>query len=985
MSLRIHKCRLPALALASFYVAVLSHLSAAELEVAKLPNDRTVTFSRDIAPVLKKSCVACHNDQEAEGGVNLETVEKMRTSDVDDVLVPGKPDASRLFLLAGHREDPVMPPADNDVSASALNPIELALLGRWIESGAKVDVVEPSAPSVAFQPLPRQLKSNYSSAMTPDARLTAVGFGNRIRVFAGDVSMAIADLTTVDRGQTLPAHQDFVRDLVLSADGRRVISSGFRNVKIWEMPSPATVTVPRIDQQAVIATAMNRSGTHLAKLSPAGELSVSQVGKARWDWMKGFDLPSSWLGEEAKAPLMAVKDSGEAVAVGSGKRIWIVSIDGKQAEQIQLPGMLKQILWASAGRLIIAGANGQLWKASRAEDQWTPEEFAAFDAPSTYVGIGAANPSRVVAIDQQGRVAAFDLDDDQGQMIGKLPAPIASAAVFPSGDGLWAVNAAGDLGVYRFAEKKWLELATSDSVAVQRHQKSLWASLVGERLVAADQKDLSQAEANVKAEQESLEAIGKDLESKIKTRDDKQKASEAAKLGAETAAKKLADAKTADEQATLKRTELANSIKKLDERMRALDQELVSLKTQKANQEKQLGAIPEAKELAEAVKSASEAAAKAKKDFDAKQAEMTTAASAVKAVEETKQRGENLLAELTKKAEAQKQVVKAAETEQAERKNRETAAKKLADESNASDREILVLAGGQRLLTYSKASSMWSLWSGAGDWLAEIPELSSQQAILAAGGSSLLTRTSAGELSVLRFDPTSWQLTRVIGSVSGESPFADRVLCLDIDPSGRYLATGGGQPSRNGELFIWDLNDGQLVQRIEKPHSDTVVSLRFSPDGKTLASGGADRMLKLWDTDDWSLIKTLEGHTHHVTAIDWNVNLRQLSSGSADETVKVWDVGTGKAERTISGLKSEVTKLRYVGRDERIAITCGDGYFRVYRTDNARREVNVKLPGGYLYTLGVDREGTRFVVGGATGKAVIVDKTGQQVVALNDE
>lgn len=185
--------------------------------------------------------------------------------------------------------------------------------------------------------------------------------------------------------------------------------------------------------------------------------------------------------------------------------------------------------------------------------------------------------------------------------------------------------------------------------------------------------------------------------------------------------------------------------------------------------------------------------------------------------------------------------------------------------------------------------------------------------------------------------------------------------------------------------MIWDLADGRLVHRFEKPHSDTVTSLCFSPDGKTLATGGADRMVKLWDVETWDLIKTLEGHTHHVTAIDWNVNLRQLASGSADATVKVWDIETGKATRTISGLKSEVTKLVYVGRDDRVGITCGDGYFRVYRTDNGRRETNVKLPGGYLYALDANDEGTRFVVGGATGNAVVVDKSGKQLVEYGEK
>lgn len=91
-------------------------------EIATLPTDQVATYSRDIAPLLKKNCVACHNASNAEGDVNLESVDTMKKSDVDDLLVPGKPESSRLFLVAAHSDEPVMPPEDNDVSASALNP-----------------------------------------------------------------------------------------------------------------------------------------------------------------------------------------------------------------------------------------------------------------------------------------------------------------------------------------------------------------------------------------------------------------------------------------------------------------------------------------------------------------------------------------------------------------------------------------------------------------------------------------------------------------------------------------------------------------------------------------------------------------------------------------------------------------------------------------------------------------------------------------------
>lgn len=95
--------------------------------------------------------------------------------------------------------------------------------------------------------------------------------------------------------------------------------------------------------------------------------------------------------------------------------------------------------------------------------------------------------------------------------------------------------------------------------------------------------------------------------------------------------------------------------------------------------------------------------------------------------------------------------------------------------------------------------------------------------------------------------------------------------------------------------------------------------------------------------------------------------------------VKVWDVETAKTTQTISGLKSEVTHFVYVGLEDRVAITRGDGGFRVYRTDTGKRETNVKLSDRYLYALDSSRDGTRFVVGGTNGTAVVLDKSGKQL------
>ena len=44
-------------------------------------------------------------------------------------------------------------------------------------------------------------------------------------------------------------------------------------------------------------------------------------------------------------------------------------------------------------------------------------------------------------------------------------------------------------------------------------------------------------------------------------------------------------------------------------------------------------------------------------------------------------------------------------------------------------------------------------------------------------------------------------------SADDSSTFADRVIALDFSPDGKLLATAGGEPSRSGELKLWNVAD----------------------------------------------------------------------------------------------------------------------------------------------------------------------------------
>ncbi|MEO2047018.1 MAG: hypothetical protein ABGX16_10630 [Pirellulales bacterium] len=98
------------------------------------------------------------------------------------------------------------------------------------------------------------------------------------------------------------------------------------------------------------------------------------------------------------------------------------------------------------------------------------------------------------------------------------------------------------------------------------------------------------------------------------------------------------------------------------------------------------------------------------------------------------------------------------------------------------------------------------------------------------------------------------------------------MLALDFSPDGKLLAIGSGEPSRGGQISIWNVADGNMITELSQPHEDTVFALAFSPDGQLLASSSADRLMKVVRVSDGQVVRTFEGHTHHALDVAWRAN-----------------------------------------------------------------------------------------------------------------
>ncbi len=242
--------------------------------------------------------------------------------------------------------------------------------------------------------------------------------------------------------------------------------------------------------------------------------------------------------------------------------------------------------------------------------------------------------------------------------------------------------------------------------------------------------------------------------------------------------------------------------------------------------------------------------------------------------------------------------------------------------------------------------------------------------------------TKPGELVSASSDKTlkSWKYEGTWTEHETLGPHAFRVLALDFNPDGTLLAAGGGEPSRSGEVRLWEVGKGLPVRTLSGLHSDTVFGLRFSPDGGKLASAGADKFMKITRVCDGKEIRAFEGHTHHVLAVDWKPDGKQLVTGGADNVLKLWDAESGEQVRTSQPAGKQIDALRWIPGKAQVVGACGDKVARVWNPDNGGVIRTFNGPSDYVFSVAVSNDGNRLAGGGADGVLYLWNVQNGQVI-----
>jgi len=210
--------------------------------------------------------------------------------------------------------------------------------------------------------------------------------------------------------------------------------------------------------------------------------------------------------------------------------------------------------------------------------------------------------------------------------------------------------------------------------------------------------------------------------------------------------------------------------------------------------------------------------------------------------------------------------------------------------------------------------------------------------------------------------------------------FAHEVVAITVSPDSKLFATGGGVPTEDGEIKVFEAGTWKLITDIKNGHSDTVYGVSFAPDGKKIATASADKFIKVFEVPSGKFIKSFEGHTHHVLDVGWQNDGKLLASAGADNTVKIWDYEKGEQARTINAHGKQVTRLVFIGKTPQFATCSGDQQIKFFNAQNGGNTRNFGGNNDFIYTVAVSADGAVVVAGGQEGIVRVYNGNNGQLV-----
>lgn len=247
--------------------------------------EKPVSWWRDVTPIFKRSCNGCHNPNKLKGEVDTSTFAGlMKPGKEGPNFVAGDP-ARSLIIASISGKEPDMPK-----EGDALSPQEVALIGRWIQEGAKDDT-----PADAYS---TRLKEPPTYALPPViSALDVSPDGNRLAV-AGYHEVLLIDTAGLSLAGRLVGESPRIESVAFSPDGGSLAVSGgaparFGEIQVWNVAEGRQTQGFRLTTDSLFGISWSPDGTRVATGGADKSVRVTRVSDGK-ELVK-FDNHGDWV------------------------------------------------------------------------------------------------------------------------------------------------------------------------------------------------------------------------------------------------------------------------------------------------------------------------------------------------------------------------------------------------------------------------------------------------------------------------------------------------------------------------------------------------------------------------------------------------------------------------------------------------------------------------------------------------------------------
>ena len=362
------------------------------------------SYAKDIAPLFANRCAGCHGASVHMGGLTIDSYAGvMKGSAHGAVIVPGKSDASRLFLLVTAKMKPAMP-----MDGTKLSDGDIALIKNWIDAGApgpkpgEVVAATPTANIPHIEPKVPAKHSIFDLAFSPDGKMIALAEFREARLIDAATKQTIATIPAIDKVRavafsrdgkllavagglaarkgevviwdvdakkvlrTITGHADCIYAVAFSPDGKSIATSSYdKLIKLWDVNTGSEIRTLKDHIDAVFALAFTPDGKHI--ISGSADRSVKVWDPATGQRLYTLSDPQDGINT------IAIDPTGKYVAAGGlDKTIRIWEIGDKdatlQASLIAHEDAILRLAWSPDGKTLISSSADGTIKILRASD-----------------------------------------------------------------------------------------------------------------------------------------------------------------------------------------------------------------------------------------------------------------------------------------------------------------------------------------------------------------------------------------------------------------------------------------------------------------------------------------------------------------------------------------------------------------------------------------------------------------------------------------